>query len=145
MRGKIYFDDLQWEQNYHPLRAYEQSKLANVYFTRHLALSLPRNVKTASLHPGVVRTEIARYVFDHYTLLKPALWLFFFIPIMTVMKSQQQGAQTSLHCCLCPFEELESGKYYSDCAVKAEAFPNEQWKDEAKKLWELSEKLVQRY
>lgn len=49
--------------------AYEQSKLANVYFTRQLALELPSNVKTVSLHPGVVRTEITRYIFDTYPIV----------------------------------------------------------------------------
>lgn len=35
--GKIQFDDLSGEKNYHPLRAYAQSKLANVLFTRELS------------------------------------------------------------------------------------------------------------
>lgn len=35
--GKIQFDDLSGEKNYHPVRAYAQSKLANVLFTRELA------------------------------------------------------------------------------------------------------------
>lgn len=35
--GKIQFDDLNGEKNYHPVRAYAQSKLANVLFTRELA------------------------------------------------------------------------------------------------------------
>lgn len=35
--GKIRFDDLSGEKDYHPVRAYAQSKLANVLFTRELA------------------------------------------------------------------------------------------------------------
>lgn len=35
--GKIQFDDLSGEKDYHPFRAYAQSKLANVLFTRELA------------------------------------------------------------------------------------------------------------
>ena len=35
--GKIQFDDLNGEKNYHPIRAYVQSKLANILFTRELA------------------------------------------------------------------------------------------------------------
>jgi retinol dehydrogenase-12 len=66
-RGIMAFDDLQWEKReYSSTKAYEQSKLANVYFTRHLATLLPENVKTVSLHPGVVRTELGRYIFDFY-------------------------------------------------------------------------------
>lgn len=36
-RGKINFDDLNSEKRYDPAEAYEQSKLANVLFTRELA------------------------------------------------------------------------------------------------------------
>uniref|UniRef100_A0A672HBH3 Si:dkey-73n8.3 n=1 Tax=Salarias fasciatus TaxID=181472 RepID=A0A672HBH3_SALFA len=35
--GRIQFDDLGGEKNYHPVKAYAQSKLANVLFTRELA------------------------------------------------------------------------------------------------------------
>ena len=35
--GRIHFEDLSGEKNYHPVRAYAQSKLANVLFTRELA------------------------------------------------------------------------------------------------------------
>lgn len=35
--GKIQFDDLSSEKGYHPVRAYAQSKLANILFTRELA------------------------------------------------------------------------------------------------------------
>lgn len=35
--GKIQFDDLSSEKSYHPVKAYAQSKLANVLFTRELA------------------------------------------------------------------------------------------------------------
>ena len=38
--GKIYFDDLMLAKNYTPLRAYCQSKLANVLFTQELARRL---------------------------------------------------------------------------------------------------------
>lgn len=35
--GKIQFDALNEEKNYHPMKAYAQSKLANVLFTRELS------------------------------------------------------------------------------------------------------------
>jgi retinol dehydrogenase-13 len=40
LRGKIDFDDLNSEKKYDPAAAYEQSKLANVLFTRELAKRL---------------------------------------------------------------------------------------------------------
>ena len=39
-RGKINFDDLNSEKQYDPATAYEQSKLANILFTRELAQQL---------------------------------------------------------------------------------------------------------
>ena len=62
-RGKINFDDLQSEKPHKRLVAYNQSKLANVLFTRSLAQRLQEtNVTTYSLHPGVIRTELFRNV-----------------------------------------------------------------------------------
>jgi len=68
--------------------------------------------------------------------------LHFIFPIFWLLtKSPYQGAQTQLHCALLPFQKLESGKFYSDCAIKAETL-NEQWESEAVKLWEYSENAV---
>lgn len=55
--GKIYRKDLQLAQPnmYKPWKAYFQSKLANILFTRKLAkrlLEMKWNVKTNSLNPG---------------------------------------------------------------------------------------------
>jgi len=58
-RGQIDFDDLQNQQHYGPggLRAYSQSKLANILFTYELARRLAGTGVTANvLHPGVVAT-----------------------------------------------------------------------------------------
>ena len=61
--GKINFDDLQSEKKYSRVGAYCQSKLANVLFTRSLAQRLKdTRVTTYSLHPGSIRTELARHV-----------------------------------------------------------------------------------
>ena len=62
--AKINFDDINSDKDYAPWVAYGQSKLANIYFTKELAKRLPSNVKTVSLHPGVVRTELGRYMLD---------------------------------------------------------------------------------
>jgi len=61
--GKINFDDLQSEQSYEPWAAYGRSKLANILFSRSLAKCLQgTNVTTNSLHPGMVRTDLARHI-----------------------------------------------------------------------------------
>jgi len=68
--NKINFDDLQNEKSYADdgWEAYSKSKLSNVYFTRThatlLALEGTNNVKVCSLHPGIVRTELGRYMYE---------------------------------------------------------------------------------
>ena len=60
--GKINWDDINGEKAYSPIKAYYQTKLANILFTNELAERLKGSQVTAvSLHPGLVRTEILRY------------------------------------------------------------------------------------
>ena len=60
--GKINFDDLNSEQSYSAYAAYNQSKLANILFTRSLAQRLEgTKVTVNALHPGMVRTELSRH------------------------------------------------------------------------------------
>ena len=65
----INWDDLQLEHTYDPWKAYGQSKLANVLFSRELARRLANSpaseyVSTCSLHPGVIlATELGRNFF----------------------------------------------------------------------------------
>lgn len=132
--GKMNLEDLHHEKKYVPWPVYSQSKLANIYFTKELDKRLKRegvtNVKVCSLHPGVVRTELGRYMFEGKPVRK-AMFMVFGMPFFLLMtKSPWWGTQTSLHCCLIPFDQLESGKYYSDCKVKKEKMPNQNWEKE---------------
>ncbi|AKS30665.1 SDR family NAD(P)-dependent oxidoreductase [Mycolicibacterium goodii] len=59
----IHFDDLQWERSYHRVRAYGQSKLANLLFTYELQRRLTGHQTTAlAAHPGGSNTELARHL-----------------------------------------------------------------------------------
>jgi retinol dehydrogenase-12 len=91
------------------LREYAVSKLCNVLFSRELALREAANgVTAASLHPGVVATEIWRRV------PRPVR------PLVTRrMLSPEQGARTSLYCATAPGVEEHNGAYFDDCAVRA--------------------------
>lgn len=56
-RGKIHFDDPHLKKNYWVMKAYAQSKLANVMFTYALARRLEGKPITANcFHPGLVKT-----------------------------------------------------------------------------------------
>ncbi len=60
VRG-IRFDDLQWEREYSRVRAYGQSKLANLMFTYELQRRLAgTSTIAAAAHPGGSRTELTR-------------------------------------------------------------------------------------
>lgn len=64
--GKIQFDDLSGEKDYHPVRAYAQSKLANVLFTRELAKRTEGRVRVLKL-----RSYIAHCMFVFMSLSVP--------------------------------------------------------------------------
>uniref|UniRef100_A0A0K8U2X9 Retinol dehydrogenase 13 n=2 Tax=Bactrocera latifrons TaxID=174628 RepID=A0A0K8U2X9_BACLA len=62
-RGEINIADLNSDKSYDPGRAYNQSKLANILFTRELAKRLEgTGVSANALHPGVVDTELFRHM-----------------------------------------------------------------------------------
>jgi len=113
---------------------YGRSKLCNVLFTVELARRLQgTGVTTYSLHPGGVATKI------RYSL--PAPLLFLSNVFLYMMKSPDEGAQTSIYCSVEPGIEAHNGKYFSDCQLKE---PSLLSKDAAlaKKLWEATEHIV---
>jgi len=59
-RGKMHWDDIQLFKRYSPLKAYEQSKLANVLFTAELDKRLGDfpQIRAFTADPGLVRTNI---------------------------------------------------------------------------------------
>lgn len=67
----INFDDINSEKSYDPGKAYGQSKLANILFTKVLAEKLRgTSVTTNTLHPGVIWTELGRHMEKSYGILK---------------------------------------------------------------------------
>lgn len=140
--GPLVWDDLNSDKNYSPWPVYCKSKLANVLFTRELTRRLEGTGVTAnSLHPGAVRTELTRHVFDQQSWWRRATQ-FLLKPLMAVtFKTAAHGAQTSIYCAIAPELDGVSGKYFSDCAVKQEAKLARSDED-AKKLWEVSENLT---
>lgn len=62
-RGQIDTTDLNSQLKYDEGEAYNQSKLANVMFTRELAKRLNgTGVTVNALHPGIVSTELTRHM-----------------------------------------------------------------------------------
>lgn len=117
------------------LKLYSNSKLCNILFTHELAKKLKgTNVTCYSLHPGAIKTDIGRHGNLWWRLLMAPILQLFFLDV-------DSGAQTSLHCALQEGLEPLSGRYFSSCAVKN--VPAKARDDAAaKKLWEVSERLV---
>ncbi|XP_028289197.1 retinol dehydrogenase 12, like [Parambassis ranga] len=132
--GSINLEDINSEKSYDKSKAYSQSKLANVLFTRSLAKRLEgTGVTTYSLHPGVVQTDLWRH------LNGPQQFVMKLVSPFT--KNSVQGAQTTIYCAVEPSLEKESGGYYSDCAP-ANCSAAGKDDDLAQKLWELSCRLL---
>jgi len=112
LRGRIDLDgmmDVEGKKKaaYNSEEAYSNSKLANILFTRELATRLEgSNVTAYCVHPGVVLTDIARHIM-------PQPILSVLCPLL--MKTPEQGAQTTLHCCLDAQQDASCGHYFSDC------------------------------
>ena len=138
--GNINFNDLNWDnRKYNAIRAYGDSKIANLYFTQELAKQIvvsENNVLVTAAHPGWTATDLQR----HSNVLE-------FINKFFAMK-QEQGALSTLRAAI--DEDAKNGDYFGPDGwqerkgypVKVE--PNKLAKDEtlAKKLWDVSEKLT---
>ncbi|XP_034233862.1 retinol dehydrogenase 13-like [Thrips palmi] len=144
--GRIDFDDLNSTRSYQPFKAYQQSKLANVLFSKELARRLegvrgPNGgpaVTTYAVHPGVVRTELGRHLDGLYFKgARVAIGMLF----RPIFKNPVQGAQTTIHCSIDEEAANETGLYYSDCKVKQPSSRAEDL-EVAKRLWDESVKIV---
>lgn len=102
------------------------SKLGNVLFNAHLAPQLEgTNVHTYAVHPGVVASDIWRRIPGVFQpLLK--LW----------MITNEEGAQTSIHCASSDAAGKESGLYYDKSKPKRTA--SHVTPDAARECWERS-------
>ncbi|WP_375582367.1 SDR family oxidoreductase [Cyclobacterium xiamenense] len=132
--GKIHFDDVNLSQKYHGLRAYAQSKLANVLFTREF--DRRKNLPTLSsyaVQPGLVKTDIG---------LKHTLgWHGFAWKIRRLGgKSPEKGAETSIYLASSAEVKGVSGAYWDNCRQKNPG-KNAQSLQDASQLWELSQKM----
>ncbi len=133
--GRIDFDDLGGERSYSGMRAYSQSKLANLLFTYELARRLgPGGISANALHPGMVRTGFGAE--DAGTVQR------LFTPLMRpFMKTPAQGAATSIFLAASPDVDGVTGGYFAGCKPKASSKRSH---DEAAaaRLWQVSADLV---
>jgi len=113
--------------------SYDDSKLANVLFTRGLARRLAPGQSAYSVHPGVIGTNLARSMGVMGKVFA------FFLKLFS--KSAAQGAATSVFAATAPELAGQSGTYLVNCAV-ASSSTEGQDPEIAERLWDASEQLV---
>lgn len=133
-KGKMDFESFSKKKNYFIMRAYEQSKLANVLFTNELAERLKgTNVTVNSLHPGFVKTHIGNKNASWYSDL---FWSLVTLGAISV----ENGAKTSVYLASSPEVKNVTGKYFDKCnEKKPSALALD--KELGKQLWKKSEEL----
>jgi NAD(P)-dependent dehydrogenase (short-subunit alcohol dehydrogenase family) len=113
--------------------SYDDSKLANVLFTRGLAQRLAPGQSAHSIHPGVVGTNLARSMG-----LLGKVFVFF---LKLFSKTPAQGAATSVFAATAPELAGQSGTHLADCAVISSS-PEGQDAELAERLWTMSAAFV---
>ncbi|XP_069601126.1 retinol dehydrogenase 14-like isoform X1 [Ranitomeya imitator] len=125
-----------WGKNmekYYMNVAYNCTKLMNTICAKEFANRLEgTGVQVNSVNPGIVRTSAIRhYHFLIQFIFNVIGWFFF--------KSAEEGATSTIYCCVSEEAEGLNGKYIdSDCTI---ALPSEKTHDPAinRKLWEACE------
>lgn len=141
--GKIEWDDLMSERSYDRMAAYRQSKLANMLFAFELHRRLEAkgsSTKAVAVHPGLAKTSWADNNLDGFMK---------FLGKITSLISYQSASMAALPLLYAAVDsKVKPGGYYGPehdtkgypVAVRAgDAAYNE---TDAKRLWELSEKLT---
>jgi NAD(P)-dependent dehydrogenase (short-subunit alcohol dehydrogenase family) len=130
--GRIHWDDVELRRGYWIMKAYRQSKLANVMFTFALARRLEGTGVTANaLHPGFVRTNIGGT--GNGPLGRMVQRIAFRQGI-----SLEEGARTTVRLASDPALEGATGRFYTRFGERRalEAAYDEQAQE---RLWALSE------
>jgi NAD(P)-dependent dehydrogenase (short-subunit alcohol dehydrogenase family) len=137
--GELNFDDLNWEKRpYKKMKAYGDSKLANLYFSKELQKRLDKEssgVIVASAHPGAASTPLTRH-----SLLFRILSL--------IVQGSEMGALPTLYAAVGP--DVKGNDYIGPSGFqetrgypkKVEPSALARKDDVSEKLWDVSEKMT---
>lgn len=132
--GRMHWQDPELKQGYWVMKAYAQSKLCNILFTRALARRVAADsIKVNCLHPGAVATNIWPERRWWERAFSRVLKLF--------LISEEEGARTSIWLASAEAGGRSTGKYFYKCR---EAKPAGKALDDqaAEKLWQLSAQMT---
>jgi NAD(P)-dependent dehydrogenase (short-subunit alcohol dehydrogenase family) len=149
-RGRLNFDDLQSTKTYSPLKAYQQSKLADLIFAFELDRRLRAansRVMSVAAHPGVAKTNL--FQAGDYSPFEKTVRNIVGHAIGIVLNTDSEGALPTLYAATAP--GAEDGGYYGpqgfqemsghvvDRAIVA---PQARDSSAATRLWEICEDLT---
>jgi NAD(P)-dependent dehydrogenase (short-subunit alcohol dehydrogenase family) len=109
--SEIRFEDYNFKTGeYHPMKAYGQSKTASIYMANTIDRRFgSQGIHALSLHPGAIRTNLT----SHVAKLAEPLWQ---IPTVKAReKSAAQGAATTVYAAVSGEWEGRGGRYLSNC------------------------------
>jgi len=133
--GKIHFDDINLTRGYNVVKAYGQSKLANVLFTRELAWRLKnRGITVNCCHPGAVATNMGVNRETGFGKTITGLLRPFF-------QTPAEGARTAVFLATDESVKEITGEYFYKCKI-AKSSKRSHDMEAAARLWELSERMV---
>ena len=132
--ARLDLDDPQLTHGWESWRAYANSKLANILFTREFARRLKGTGVTANCaHPGMVWTRFGR---EARLPMRAGVML-----ARPFMLSPQRGADTIMYLATSPEVAGETGGYY---VKRQRREPSQAARDDAtaRRLWQLSEEMT---
>ncbi|GME35582.1 short-chain dehydrogenase reductase family [Neofusicoccum parvum] len=140
-RGGIKFKDLKTVQKFAvlgPFTRYGQSKLANILYARELARRYPQ-IKTLSIHPGVVATSIisGTTVVNKLIIYGSSWWQ---------MVKPEEGAYNQLWAAGGDVSNAVNGQMYEPVGVRSNKLGKTAKDDKlAEQLWDWTENELQNY
>ena len=132
---EMQWEDINFKNNFgQGLRSYGQSKLANLLFTRYLAIKLSTdNISVNAIHPGGVNTSLGSQNKAWYS--KPLRLI-----LKPFFRSPLKGAESIIYLATKQNDGV-TGEYFVDSKIHKSSTYSKNL-EEAHKLWDLSEKLV---
>ena len=133
--GRIRFNDLFFERKYEGLRAYEQSKLANLLFTYKMAEILKGSrITINAADPGRVNTAIGS---KNATGIYKFLWM----ANKPILSGLATGAATSVYLASSSNVNGVTGRYFYKCREKSSSHRSYD-KALSNKVWKISSDLT---
>jgi NAD(P)-dependent dehydrogenase (short-subunit alcohol dehydrogenase family) len=149
-RGRLNFDDLQSTRSYSPMKAYQQSKLADVMF----AFELDRRLRAANssivsvaAHPGVANTNL--FQSGKYSAIEKNIRSAVGHTIGLLLNTDSEGSLPTLYAATAP--NVKGGDYYGpqsffemrgEVVGPARVAPQAQDQAAAGRLWQVCEDLT---